>query len=60
MLHDSSKTKKYIAGPDLSNLMKKWKNGKTTNLSESINIPFESSKLQLDKVLMFIGLIGAG
>ena len=36
------------------------KNQKTTNISETMDIPSESSKEHLHKVLTFIGLIGAG
>ena len=41
----------------MSNLTK---NRKTTNISETMDIPSKCSKLHLDKVLMFIGLNGAG
>ena len=52
----SQKVKNFVC-PDLSNLMK---NRKMTNISENLNIPPESSEQHLDKVLTFIGLIGAG
>ena len=45
-----------FALPDL-NLTK---NRKTTNNSATMDIPSESNKQHLDKVLTFIGLIGAG
>ena len=45
-----------FACPDLSNLQ----NRKTTNISENLDMPSESSEQHLDKVLTFIELIGAG
>ena len=48
---------KSFACPDLSNLTK---NLKTTNISETLDIPSKNSKEHLYKVLTFIGLIGVG
>ena len=46
----------FQACPDLSNLTK---NQKTTNNLETMDFPSESNKQHLDKVLTFIGSIGA-
>ena len=54
MLRDSSETKNYWS--DLSNLTK---NPKSTNLSETIDFPSESSNHYFDKVLTSIGFIGS-
>ena len=51
----SQKVKKFSC-PDLSNLTK---NHKMKNSSETMDIPSKSSKQHHDKVLTFIGLIGA-
>ena len=48
---------KNFACPDLSSLTK---NQKKTTISETMDIVSESSKQHLEKVLTFIGLIGAG
>ena len=48
---------KNFACADVLNLTK---NRKTTNISENLDILPESSEQHLDKVLTFIGLIGAG
>ena len=48
---------KNFACPDLSNLTK---NQKMTTILETMDIVSESSKQHHEKVLSFIGLIGAG